>query len=644
MPRWVILGLLFLARCGAPPPQTLNPNESDQGEEDTTTIRDDGAFGGGTFHFVEDEDPEVAVLPFAEDEIIARILPGAHPDDIDAAYAELGVTVIEEIKEIQTAALRVEPDQLGAVATALAADPNFESVHKSYYYDAQATPNDPDFSRQSHLEAIGAEEAWEIAVGSDEMIIAILDTGVDLEHPDLVDRLIDGWNVHDDDGDPSDVLGHGTGVAGSAGASADNGIGVAGVSWANPLMPVRISNDKGRGSSRKIAAGIVWAVNHGARVINVSFAPLGSDTTVLKAAAFARSSGALVTISSGNNGKSYKAKADDSAIFVGAVDQSATLADFSNTGPFVDIVAPGKSVRTTQLGGGYGNVNGTSFASPIVAGVAALVWSVNPDFRPATVEGLLFDTAVDLGSPGRDDQYGAGLVDAAAAVSAALDVVEVVDTKRPQVAIIEPDDLEVVSGSVSVSVGAFDNIDIADVVLSLDGEAFATDTAAPFRFTVNTKRLANGMHTLSVVATDSSGNTSITRSVRITIEGGTGGGGSGSGGSGGSDGDDDSGGGTAGGVGDVIPPTVVINSPVEGASVLGSVGIQATFTDNVSLRSVEWFVDGTRQESRNLHGTRQVVSFLWNASTASKGPHRITIRVLDGARNEATETLNLIRE
>lgn len=612
---WVAAALIVAAGCGTRLPQPV--------DESTETATVDVDERQAAFRFEEDADPQVAALPFVDTELLARILPGAAPEDLQDAYDRVNAVLLENMPEIQTAALRVDLGTLDAVAAALSADPLFESVHKNYIYEVQEVPNDPRYSTQRHLPAIGLREAWDITTGDEDMIIAICDTGVEPNHPDLQDKLLPGWNVSDDSGDSSDVHGHGTAVAGTAAAMSDNRVGVAGVCWDNPILPVRVSDDRGRAPGRKVAAGIIWAVNHGARVINVSFSPLASDATVRRAAKYARNSGSLVFISSGNDGKAFQARDRDATIFVGAVEASGELASFSNTGPYIDLVAPGRDILTTEMGRGYRKISGTSFASPIVAGVAALVWSVNPGFRPATVEGILFDTARDRGPRGRDDSYGFGIVDAAAAVVAALDTVEEDDTRAPSIEVIAPDDREVVSGSIRASVAVFDAVGISDVVLSLDGIPFATDTASPYRFVVNTRSLEAGIHTLTFVSTDTSGNSSDPVSVQIEVEGSRG---------------------TADGGSDRVDPVIVINLPVDGTRVTGRVGIQATVTDNTGLRTVEWLVDGARLEQTRIVGTRAVVSFVWDASRASAGLHTVTIRVEDVARNRATANLALVKD
>jgi len=236
-----------------------------------------------------------------------------------------------------------------------------------------------------------------------------------------------------------------------------------------------------------------------------------------------------------------------------------------------------------------------------------------------------------------------GLVQAADAVSSALDIVEERDERAPTLDFIEPENGKATSGFLRVSIGAFDSVGVADVVLSIDGEPFATDRIKPYRLMINTRDLTPGTHTLSVVATDTSGNVSRSRSVRIQVRGGSGGHAS-DGGSGANGSSNGAGGleGTA--TQDSIAPNVVIGSPVDGFIVAASVAVRATVSDNDALRSAEWLVDGVRQAFETIGGTRQAVEFVWNASQAAGGVHRITIRVQDKSRNEATATVIVTKE
>ncbi|HRX86283.1 MAG TPA: S8 family serine peptidase [Phycisphaerae bacterium] len=572
--------------------------------------------------FSEDADPQLAQRDFADDTLIVRTLPGAEPTDVASALGRAGATAIETLPEIETIVARVAPADLLDVAEQLAGEPTLEAVQKNYFFDAQLAPDDPRFADQAPLEVIGLPDAWEISTGSDSVLVAVLDTGVYAGHADLAGRTLAGRNTFDRSADSSDVFGHGTLVAGVLGAASDNGTGVAGVDWESQILAVRVANAAGRASSAAIASGIVWAVNRGARVINVSFAPLQADGLVLRAARHAYASGALVFISAGNDGKYSTARGSREAVFVGATDDSDALAGFSSTGPFVDLTAPGVAIWSTTHEGDYRAVSGTSFASPIAAGVAALVWSARPELRPVTVERLLRDTAVDLGAAGRDDTYGAGRVDAAAALAAARDIIEAEDHRAPIVTLDMPADGAEVSGTIRVGASAADlddGVGVAEVVLYVDGAPVVSDTAFPYRFALATQRLASGAHTVGVVAIDDAGNASTPAEVTVYVAGD------------GSSGDT--------GTTDTQRPSVTIQFPIAGANITGQVGIQAIATDNVALQSVELLVDGIVRESKPATGSRATVSFVWLADGATVGDHVITIRAVDTAENRGATSV-----
>jgi subtilisin family serine protease len=620
----VIIGIQQLS-CGA----ARHSNGTGGGSDADPAVDPDSPESGPSdapedFAFAEDADPGLADQPFVADQLIVRTFPGALDADVQDAYAEVGTVVLETLPEIEVTVLGVDPEALTTAAAALLSNPLFEAVQKNYLFAPERIPDDPEFDAQDYLQAVGLPRAWDMTTGSEAVVIAILDSGVEADHPDLSDKLAPGWNTFEDHADTEDLTGHGTSVAGIAAAATDDGTGVAGVSWDSPIMPVRVTNTRGQASSRAIAAGILWAVDHGAQVINVSFAPLESDRTVLRAARYARSAGALVVISAGNDGRTASVRQKRNATFVAATDADQNLAWFSTRGPFVDLAAPGTNITTSKLGGTSWRVSGTSFSSPIVAGVAALIWSVQPGLRPATVEQILADTARDLGEPGRDDEYGAGLVDAAAAVAVADMIVEEEDLDPPEVSITSPRDGAVVSGVILVRATATDATDVADVVLSIDGRSFATDSASPFRFALSTSyRLGPGVHTLSCIATDTSGNTSWPAEIRVVV--------------------DPTGTNGTSGLADTIDPTVTVNFPVDGTSVITSVGIQATVTDNDALARVEWLVDGGVRRTTAVSGSRANVSFAWDASEYTRGSHLIAVRVSDIAGNQAVATINLTR-
>ena len=280
----------------------------------------------------------------------------------------------------------------------------------------QILPNDPLFPSW-YLQKIDAANAWTMTTGSSDVTIAILDTGVESSHPDLASKIVPGRNIYNNNDDTSDVYGHGTAVAGVAGAASNNGIGVASVAWGCGIMPVRISDLSGLASASNIASGLTWAADHGARVANVSYRVTGNKT-ISSAAKYFQSKGGVVVAAAGNNSTQETATDDPYILTIGATDPQDVLYYYSNYGNNLDLVAPGNNT-TTLLGAQYGAGGGTSFASPVVAGVAALMLSVNPKLTPAQVTEILKQSADDLGAAGRDNVYGSGRVNAAKAVSAA---------------------------------------------------------------------------------------------------------------------------------------------------------------------------------------------------------------------------------
>ena len=202
--------------------------------------------------------------------------------------------------------------------------------------------------------------------------------------------------------DTSDVSGHGTLIAGVIGADTNNGVGTSGVGWNVNLMPVRVSETAGNDTTTgTIAAGIIWAADHGARIANVSYEVNGSSV-VSSAAQYMRSLGGVVIIPSGNTG-TYAGVDNPDLIAVAATAANDATPAWSSFGELVDLAAPGAGIVSTTNGGSYMSSSGTSFAAPVVAGVAALMIAANPDLTPEAIEQILEDSAVDIGALGRDN-------------------------------------------------------------------------------------------------------------------------------------------------------------------------------------------------------------------------------------------------
>jgi thermitase len=176
-----------------------------------------------------------------------------------------------------------------------------EYAEPNYYYYTFAVPNDTHFGKQWAHTLIKSPQAWEITTGDPAVKIAILDTGIDLNHPDLRDKIVAGWDFVQSDSMPQDANGHGTHVAGIAAAMTDNGLGIAGLDWQARLMPVRVLGDDGSGDLSHIAAGIRWAYQQGARVINLSLGSKFDSTTLRNAVNEATNAGSLVVAAMGNS-------------------------------------------------------------------------------------------------------------------------------------------------------------------------------------------------------------------------------------------------------------------------------------------------------------------------------------------------------
>lgn len=378
----------------------------------------------------------------------------------------------------------------------------------------QMTPNDPYYSNPNawHLQKINAPNAWAINSGSTGIVIAILDTGVDANHPDLAAKIVPGWNVYNRNSDTSDVNGHGTAVAGTAAAATDNGIGVAAVAWGCRIMPVRISDASGMASLSDIASGLTWAADHGARVANISYMA-SNDSTVSRAARYFQGKGGVVAVAAGNYGSFNDSPDDPNVLTVGASNSLDVLFPWSSYGGNQDLVAPG-NVLTTGRGGSYVSAGGTSFASPIVAGAAALILSTNPSLTPAQVQSTLKQSADDLGSPGWDVYYGFGRLNLGRAVSMALSEGGE-DTTPPIVSIVSPTEGSMVSGTLSVSVNVTDDTGVTKVQLYVDGFLTGSSTNAPFAIRWNTRKATAGVHTIQSKAYDAVGNVGVSSTVAL---------------------------------------------------------------------------------------------------------------------------------
>jgi serine protease len=358
---------------------------------------------------------------------------------------------------------------------ALRADPSVVYAEPNYILQAMATPNDPYYPQQWHYPLINLPAAWDLETGDANVTVAVIDTGVLLNHPDMTGQLVPGYDFISDpnralDGDgidpnaddPGDSDGitpssfHGTHVAGTVAAATNNNLGVAGVAWGVKIMPLRVLGVGGRGSTYDILQAVRYAAGlpndsntvpaQRADVMNLSLGGGGSSQAAQDAYTQARQAGVIIVAAAGNETTSLPSypAAYEGVISVSAVDLERGLAWYSNFGTAIDVAAPGGDVRADRnadgnpdgvlslLGSGsagsvvfnYRYYNGTSMAAPHVAGVIALMKSANANVTPDIVDQQLIAGALtdDIGSPGRDDSFGHGLINARKAVTAALNL------------------------------------------------------------------------------------------------------------------------------------------------------------------------------------------------------------------------------
>lgn len=317
---------------------------------------------------------------------------------------------------------------------------------------------DPRRSQLWWFDTLGVERAWDTTQGED-VVVAVLDTGTDLDHPDLVGQFdvaddgTVGRDLVDRDDEPRDPNGHGTIVAGLVAAAANNGEGVAGVAPLARLMPVRVLDADGRGTASTVDAGIRWAVDNGADVINLSLeveeTDGGPDATLTApnaAIEYAWERGVVVIAATGNSGAGAAGYPDSSpVVLVGATDKQDELATFSDADRLDAVMAPGVDMVSTWCqpapegcnpDARYGEGDGTSFAAPVASGVVALLLGAGLDHQQAVR--ILRETAIDLGEEGPDERFGVGRIDAAAAVAAGAGLLA--SGEAPSAAATEPSD------------------------------------------------------------------------------------------------------------------------------------------------------------------------------------------------------------
>ncbi|MCK5129602.1 MAG: Ig-like domain-containing protein [Clostridiales bacterium] len=390
--------------------------------------------------FAKDDNVKVTKYngkPCSGEEIIIKFKPNRSTEKKSNTLDAVG-TGYESLSLKDTIKIKIPKDKtLEEFLTEMNASNEIEYAQPNYIYNLEATFNDPYLDDQNSLyqwqhDAINTYEAWDTATGSG-IIVAVLDTGLDLDHSEFIGQVVAQADTANDDGNAEDDHGHGTHVSGIILANENNGIMGAGVAPDSKLIVVDVFRDDGLAYTDTIIEGIHFAINSGANIINMS---LGSyinpayihpdfDQTQKEAVDYAITNGVVVVCAAGNDNLSdgspnfqpHYPSDYDSAISVISIDVNNVKANSSNYGPLKDISAPGVGIVSTFLNNGYKNWSGTSMASPVVAGVCALILSADPTLTVAEVKAILYETADDLG----DDIFANGRVNAHLAVLYAAD-------------------------------------------------------------------------------------------------------------------------------------------------------------------------------------------------------------------------------
>ena len=312
--------------------------------------------------------------------LIIQFTPESTPEERQAYVDLISGRVDEVIEDLDTYVVIIPP---GLTPESVPESPIVLTVEADFLVSAMqftSTPTDARFNEQWAMNIIGVPQAWaELPTSAEEVIVAVIDSGVCLDHPDLVGRLVPGYDFVENDDVPQDEYGHGCGVAGIIASNMNDAFGIAGIAPNAKIMPLRVLDASGLGGYSAISQAIIFAVDNGADIINLSLAGPRFSQVMADAVDYAVQNGVWVIAAAGNSGTDvvYYPAGFESVIAVGSVDPSLTRSSFSNYGSHVQISAPGRDILTTNTAGGHSLNSGTSFAAPMVAGVAVLARAFN---------------------------------------------------------------------------------------------------------------------------------------------------------------------------------------------------------------------------------------------------------------------------
>jgi subtilisin family serine protease len=344
------------------------------------------------------EPPPTAATPgqvrYDPRRIIVDLKGRPRPEAVERLWKRAGVRREQTLRKVGLYVVRAPEDKRDEALASLAKSRLVEDVGRELVlHGLDTTPRDPDWPDQWGLRLAGFPAAWDVTRGSKSIVVAVLDTGVDSSNPELKDALVPGRNIVDGDADTRDENGHGTAVAGVLAARTNNGAGVAGACWSCSVMPIKVLGADGSGTTADVAAGIIWAADHGARVINMSLGAPGTTQALSDAVSYALAKDVVIVASAGNAGAAtpfYPAAAPN-VISVAATNESDRLYSWSNRGLWVEVAAPGCN-EAPWLMQGYVGFCGTSAAAPLVSGLAALIRSAWPQASAAQTGAAVVDS------------------------------------------------------------------------------------------------------------------------------------------------------------------------------------------------------------------------------------------------------------
>ena len=380
---------------------------------------------------------------YAPDQILVKFKPKVTAPFVEATISAYQAKKIRRIPKIDVFLLQIPKGiTVEEMLYVLKQNPNIEFAEPNYKAYIAVTPNDTLFGFQYALYNSGQEigespesprgtpnadikatSAWEEIKGDEEIVIAVIDTGVDMEHPDLINKIhSEGYDFVNDDNDATDDQAHGTFVAGIAAAETNNNKGVAGVAWNCKILPIKSIDEEGEGTYEWIEQGIIWAAENGADVINLSLGGPVPSQSLEAALTHAFGKDIVIVAAAGNEETEvlYPAAYDDYCLAVAATDYDDLRVEWSNFGPEVDVAAPGERVVgpvPTWFWGPdsfpYGFWGGTSMSTPHVAGLAALIKSMKPWLKAADIMNVIRYSADDVNGtdyPGKDNFIGYGRI------------------------------------------------------------------------------------------------------------------------------------------------------------------------------------------------------------------------------------------